>query len=33
LKVSIKWLITGQLVPKEQVEPAVIELQTESNEQ
>ncbi|MFK7954167.1 MAG: efflux RND transporter permease subunit [Ekhidna sp.] len=29
LKVNIKWLISGKRVPKEQVEPAVIELQTE----
>lgn len=29
LKVNIKWLISGKRVPKEQVEPAVIELQSE----
>ena len=31
-KVSVKWLITGEMVSKEQVEPAIIELQVESNE-
>ena len=31
-KVNIKWLISGKRVPREQVEPAVIELKTELNE-
>ena len=32
LKVSTKWLITGKRVSKEQVEPAIIELQAESHD-
>ena len=32
LKVGVKWLVSGKTVPKEQVEPAVIELKTELNE-
>lgn len=33
LKVSFKWLLTGQKVSREQVEPAIIELQTEIHDQ
>jgi len=33
LKVHMKWLISGKKITREEVEPAVIELQTESNEQ
>jgi multidrug efflux pump subunit AcrB len=33
LKVQMKWLISGKKITREEVEPAVIELQTESNEQ
>ena len=32
LKVSVKWLSTGERVPKEQVERAIIELKTELND-
>lgn len=32
LKVSLKWLSTGERVPKEQVERAIIELKTELND-
>ena len=32
LKVNIRWLISGKRVPREQVEPAVIELKTDLHE-
>jgi multidrug efflux pump subunit AcrB len=32
LKVQVKWLLSGKKISREEVEPAVIELQTESND-